>query len=129
MMPTPAARPAAEIVGLLENAVRDRNFCSLLGAVDLQEPAVKPTAGVVDVYRALAGATAAARGFVPDELTTWWQAVIETTASVAKIVENNGGNRTDPDVDAAFNQEAFTDAMAVVERYEMTSCPAPSPTN
>jgi len=129
MEPEPPPLPAADIASGLETAVTAADFCKVLAAMDVAMPDPADRAGATSVYRALATSVAATRPFVPAELRTAWETVVVGTSAAADAVEAHDGDVADPEVEAALTSAAMVQALQSVERYQLTTCPAPPPSS
>lgn len=124
LMPTPPPLPADEIVAALGSAVDAGDFCALLGAIDLAEPDAADPNGVTEVYEALTEATEDARAFVPADLRTDWEVIVEGVAAAADALAAHNGDLRDADVERALTSSAMVSAALNLERHQLKQCGA-----
>ena len=122
LLPTPSPLPAAEIVDALRSAVDAGDFCALLGAIDLAEPDASDPSGATDVYESLATATEDARSFLPADLRTDWEVIVDGVTAAADALASHNGDLRDADVERALTSSAMVSATLNIERYQLKQC-------
>lgn len=125
--PTPPPAPA-EVVAALDAAARGTDVCALLAAIDVAAPDRDDPNGAVEVYRALAEATAQFEASAPEDLRPAWKVLVASTEEAAVALADHNGNLDDPEVEAALTNDAMVGAAETLEGYRHRSCPPPPTT-
>jgi hypothetical protein len=106
----------------LDDAVKAKDLCAFVDAVDLTRPDTSDPDVAMDAYEALAAATHAAAAFVPSELRTAWSAIEASNDQAASTVRRVHGDVSDPAVRGVFDSPDFATAFDAVTGWTDVHC-------
>jgi hypothetical protein len=106
----------------LDDAVKAKDLCAFVDAVDLTRPDTSDPDVARDAYEALAAATHDAAAFVPAELRTAWSAIEASTDEAEATLRRVRGDVTNPAVRGVFDSSAFSAAFDQVTGWTDVHC-------
>ncbi len=120
--PTVPPVPLEDFRAALTAAVAGRDLCELLDVVELSRPDVADPSVVVPAYEALAAAVEDAAAFVPSELATAWDEVVDANRDAVDLARRGGGEIGDLALRARFETSVFNDAYVTVTGWADLNC-------